>query len=584
MTLVSTNIFFINLTIMKKSLLTLAATWIAMSAMAVANEQMQMTSLHELPNLSEVKPLESLTVGLPSPKHKVSARLNHAEDVITAPEGTIQDVTIKGSGYYLFSGYMLATYVNDAFPSNVIYGADNEVYISDILPHTNFDTYTKGILKDNTVTISLPQTLYYDAEQKNGYNLTMLTYDEWQMVDEETGELVFDENGDPVMEGTYCEDEEPAAVTFNIDADGKWTLSSLPDKKLLGLTLCSGEGWGGYGVVELSIIPFTEKPVAVPDDIEISKDFWSYIPGDYGWFVNFAQVYDELYFQGICSEFPEAWIKANIEYIDDTIATVSLPQNQYLGIYGETFYIYTKCATYDDDNNTWNIMPDDYQYELVWNMEDNTLKAKDHDVYFLFNGALDHIYYVELFQDLSLLHQNSLEGTPADPNNLIFKDTIDDYGYNGFFFNVPSISTDGNLLKTEDLYYVIYVDGEEWECNADEYLLPESLTEIPWNYSEYYIYNYGGASREVDFFVEGLSTVGVQTIYRYNGEETRSEIITLDLEGGSAVKAVGADKEVAKVMYFDLAGRAVANPANGLYIKRTTYTDGTTVSSKKFVR
>lgn len=568
---------------MKKSLLTLSAACLALSAMAVAPEQVQIPNLRSFANLSEVQPLNSLTVGHKASMRKAPARLNSEEDVIIAPEGTKQDVTINGSGYYLYWGILLASYANQDSPSNVVYGENNEVYICDILPNTGLGTYTKGTVNGDEVTIDLPQTLYYDSDYEQGYTLTMFTYEEWQEVDE-NGELVFDENGEAVMQATYVEDENPGSITFNIDADGKWTTSALDGSgdKLLGLALYSEEetGWMGYGAFDLSITPFDGKLVEVPEDIEVSENFWSFIAGDYGWTVSFAQGYDEIYFQGISSQFPEAWLMATVEY-GDTEAIVSFPQNQYVGIYADSYYIYTKYATYDGE--VYTLMPDDYQYELVWDYEENTLKAKDRDVYFIFNAAQDRVYYLEMFQNLSFLHQESFEGTPAAPNNLSFNYTMDDYGYDGFYFTVPSISTDGELLLTDNLYYVVYVDGEEWTCDADEYLIDESLTEIPWNFSAYYIYNYGGADREVDFFVEGISSVGVQSIYYYNGEETRSEIVTLSLDP-SAVKAVDSDKEVAKVVYFDLAGRAVANPTNGLYIKRTTYTDGTTVSAKKFVR
>ncbi len=568
---------------MKKSLLTLSAACLAMSAMAVTPEQVQTPNLRSFANLSEVQPLNSLTVGTKSSMRKAPARLNTAGDVIiVAPQGETQDVTIHGSGYCLFLGILLSSYVDQDSPSNVVYADNNEVYICDILPNTGFGSYTKGTIKGDEVTIELPQTLYYDESQENGYNLTMLTYYEWQEVDEE-GNPVYDENGEPVMQSTYLEDEDPGSITFKIDADGNWTTTDIDGTgdKQLGLVLCSGDGWSGYGAIDLSIAPFSDKLVEVPSDIEVSENFWSYILDDYGWTVSFAQGYDELYFQGMSSNFPTSWLKATVEYGDND-ATVSFAQNQYVGVYAGAYYICVKFATYD--GSAWTLMPDDYQYELVWDFEENTMKAKDRDVYFLFNAAQDRVLYLDAYQNVTFLHQDSFEGTPADPNNLSFEYCMDSYGYNAFSFYVPSVSTDGELLDTNDLYYVVYVDGEEWECDADEYQIDESLTEIPWNYSAYYIYNPGGAKREVDFFVEGLSTVGVQTIYRYNGEETRSEIITLDLEGGSAVKAVDSDKEVAKVMYFDLAGRAVANPANGLYIKRTTYTDGTTVSSKKFVR
>lgn len=303
---------------------------------------------------------------------------------------------------------------------------------------------------------------------------------------------------------------------------------------------------------------------------------------DFGWTLNFAQGEKELYFQGLSTHFPEAWIKATVEY-GDTDATVSFAPNQYVGTY-YAYRINLKFAKADADGLNWTLMPDDYKYELIWDYEKNTMKAKDEDVYFLFNTLPDRVFYISAIQDMTLIHQDSFEGIPADPNSLLYSPGMADYGYDIFYFNVPSLSTSGDMLLTDNLYYTIYVDGEEWEFDADVYMIPENLIEIPWDFSAYYIFNYGTGARQVSFFVEGISTLGVQSIYYYNGEETRSNIITLDLEGGSVVEAVDAAKEVAKVTYFDLAGRAVTNPVNGLYITHTTYTDGTTTTSKKFIR
>ena len=90
--------------------------------------------------------------------------------------------------------------------------------------------------------------------------------------------------------------------------------------------------------------------------------------------------------------------------------------------------------------------------------------------------------------------------------------------------------------------------------------------------------------RETDFFIDGISTLGVQSIYKYNGKETRSEIITLDLDDPTSVADINAGKKVADVKYYDIAGREMANPAAGIAIKRVVYEDGSVASFKKVVR
>ena len=185
---------------------------------------------------------------------------------------------------------------------------------------------------------------------------------------------------------------------------------------------------------------------------------------------------------------------------------------------------------------------------------------------------------------MKLVHQDDFAGVPADPNGLIFMDTYADYDYGTFQFNVPAVSTDGDFLDTNSLSYVVYVDGEEWEFDAEEYQLTENMVEIPWNFGVYYIYKYSGILREVDFFVEGITTLGVQSVYNYNGEETRSEIVEIEVDDPSAVAAIGDVRKVADVKYYDLSGREVASPAAGIFVKRVTFDDGSVASFKKAVR
>ena len=160
-----------------------------------------------------------------------------------------------------------------------------------------------------------------------------------------------------------------------------------------------------------------------------------------------------------------------------------------------------------------------------------------------------------------------------------------DSSFSSLIFKVPNISVDGNVLYTDYLGYVIYINDEEWVFNAEDYLIDEDLTVIPWRFDSPYIWIYGGIAREVDFFMDGISTLGVQSVYNYNNVETRSEIVTINSDGTSvSVDTPVSNKEIAHVVYFDLTGRVVTNPEDGIYIKHTRYVDGTSVTAKEVIR
>ena len=564
---------------MKKSLLALGAACIALSGMAVVpNQPLQAQSSARFEKNREIQPNGKLRMATSAPRmHKAPAKVSSA-DVITSVEGKAQNMTAFGSGYYINIIY-LYEYEDQSSASQFVYTDDNEVYIRDILPNSGFGTYVKGVKNGDKIEISLPQTVYFYDDYGYGFKLCMMEK-----------EVEVDEEG---YESVGFNITDASSVTLSVAEDGSAVVDGLENGLALSLAYTDDDTWAGCAATKLSFTPFYEKVVEAPEDIEVSENFWIFSEGDYGRFVSWAQGYDEVYFKGICSAMPDSWVKGTMEYdYDNAQAVISIPQNQLVGVaIGQ--YIYIKCARYIYNEEGYlvdlEIMPDDYKYELVWDFEENTIAAKDPDVSLVFNAALDRIYYLDYYTDLRLTHQDDMSGTPVNPTDLTFLDRYEDYECGMFLFTVPAVSTEGDFLDTNSLYYVVYVDGEEWEFDAEEYMLPESIVEVPWDMSMYYIYNQGGASREIDFLVEGISTLGVQSIYRYEGEETRSEIVTInvdapDIDDPSAVAAIGEGKKVADVKYYDLSGRQVASPAAGIFVKRVTFEDGSVATFKKAVR
>lgn len=70
--------------------------------------------------------------------------------------------------------------------------------------------------------------------------------------------------------------------------------------------------------------------------------------------------------------------------------------------------------------------------------------------------------------------------------------------------------------------------------------------------------------------------------YLYSEDNTyESYVIQTESSG---VKTIGADATVKSVTYYDLNGLKVMNPAKGMYVSRTVYSDGTVVTSKVAVK
>jgi hypothetical protein len=73
-------------------------------------------------------------------------------------------------------------------------------------------------------------------------------------------------------------------------------------------------------------------------------------------------------------------------------------------------------------------------------------------------------------------------------------------------------------------------------------------------------------------------------IYRDGDEEVASDVVYAHPYDENAVNDILVAAEAVSETYTDLSGRIVALPAPGLYIKTTTYADGTTRTVKVLVK
>ena len=556
---------------MRKFLLALCANFVVFGSMATLPKQQFNPSHLNSDRSATIRPLGNPRVGSAPCQMKTLTKIGSPEDVITSADGIKQEMTVTGSGYFVYWRYLI-DYYNETSAGHVVYSDNDEVYLYNIIPYGATDTYIKGVKNGDKIEVSLPQTVkwfdFYD--ESYGYNLCLLELDPEESSEEE---------------GNWYNATDATSVSFTIAEDGSITADGLSENLIIGYAYTDNNSWVGYGAYDLSMTSFNELAIEVPSDIEVSDNFWSYYCEElgYGWPVSWAQGYDEVYFRGFSTKMPDAWIKGTVEY-EDSNAIISISQNQYIGI-SRGFHVYTKAAKslYDEDYDEeyYEFLPDDYLYQLVWDFEENTIYPKDPDVVLLLNLGKDELYELDEFSDFVLNHQDSFAGIPQNPCNLVFIDFMEHYDEYDLYFNVPGLSTEGDVLITENLGYIIYIDDEEWTFDASDYKLNEDMVEIPWDFHSDYIINHGGTMRQIAFFAEGMSSIGVQSVYKYEGEETRSEIVTLNLEDLSVVAGVNADKKIADVKYYDVAGREVSTPTSGMVIKRVVYEDGSVASFKK---
>lgn len=485
-------------------------------------------------------------------------------EVITNPTGEYKWYSKNGVGEDSYYGQID---IVDT-PVSIVFGENNEVYIQDLNSAWSFGTYAKGTLENGVITMQLPQTLFYWED--DGYGLDLVIFE---------------------TQGTNYVTTNIDTVTFTYDetsGDIELVLPGEAYEYSLGVAYTIDGSWDSSEFYqEFTLV---ENVNSIPSGLETTEYFFA--ESDYGYNVEVANDGNYLYIKGMYPDMPNGIVIASI---DGNKATIT--QDQTIGgYYG--YWLYTKLFTINenagDNQDAVSLAPANAVYTLLIDTENDVIQSDPDQNYYLgFNADLEELYYLYIFDPFMLYHPTSFEGTPADPYPLwIDPSYAEYYGFLYFGVYVPAVSTDGNILDSNSLYYRIFVDDEimEFEPDEDYYMymgLGGTTTEIPLNFDNGYdITKEGNTICDVGLYFEGFTTLGVQSVYRYNGVETHSNIIGVNVETGdfyNEVKSLLSAPVISEV-YYDLNGRRVNNPSKGLYIVRSTMSDGKVVSKKVMVK
>ena len=311
-----------------------------------------------------------------------------------------------------------------------------------------------------------------------------------------------------------------------------------------------------------------------------------------------------------------AWVKGTYDWMTGII---SIPTGQYLSWYdsyqygvvlgwgmtyvyedvdedGETgYYLGTEL---DDRTTEIQMMIDgDYIYLLGTDGDLNAEFPDNYNATGMYTYWSDDLGFTSLefankdeygYDDYFGRLVNLVPAVPANPTADEWYDCGDESGFSKFYFTLPDEDVDGNPLDPEYLSFSIWLDNgngpELFTFDYDTYYydIDEDMTEIPYSiyssgydFYNYLVYFYRTNEGDNPLFTENI---GIQVFYTVNGVKNASEIVWLyDIDTNVAETLAG--KTVANVRYFNVAGQEMAEP-NGLTIKVTTYTDGTTNAVK----
>lgn len=513
--------------------------------------------------------------------------------VIKDPKGELRLYNKESVGTFVLGNNM--SMYRDEFPAEVVWGKNGDVYFKNLVSVFPDDYYLKGTLSGNTVTMPCNQTIEYIEEDGYGINFGVF----------KTKTRV--QNGEEVVDFEYTPEVE--SISFTIDAAGgmKMVLPGAPfdgenpPEYVAGFYYTDDYGFTGYSDFFQQYTRLALEKVVMPEDAEIMQ--YVYIDAyNYASIVDVAFYGDYLYIRGLSSMLPDGTIRARIK---GNKAIVD--QDEYLGIYYDMYYIFTKVLydnpDYDENNpdaaDPVVFAPSDVGFELNFDPDRKLIYADKEGVYLSFHcDAEDFLNSLGFFEVFTLKYQESFAGTPANPVDLEYAtEWVSAQGFNDFFFTLSNFTEEGNLLDVEKLYYKVFVNGipQIFNQHNRDNLLGEMVTVYPgvpvevellpylFNNNED-IFKFSDNAFDIGIYRDDVKTIGVQSVYYYDNNFTYSDLVTLNVETGEITQESGVGKieaeEVVSTEYYTLDGRRVRHPGRGICIKVEKAASGAIRTSK----
>lgn len=502
-------------------------------------------------------------------RKQAASRVDDA-DVISEAEGRTENYIKTYDGLFLYDDI---TSVNDQQIEAQIVWADDVAYILDPISMMPTNSYVKGAVKGDKITMTLPQTLYVDEYEYDG-EIQTTTY-------------LFTTLDHIDIDGMayYMPTEGESQITYTIAEDGTVTLDALPEGRLVGISLTDGYEamWAGFAESAAKYTPGSEVSV---DPSTLPNTPYSYFtygygdagkgPMDFGYKVNVAFDGDDVYFTGLSIDEPRWWFKGHRQGNQ-----VIVDNNQKMGM---LMGVYTVSLMFGKEDaeayGGYSLLPADTQFVFNFNEEKKEFTTATPEVIMFVNALPDQLYFLSMIENPTFIYQPTAAGNPRNPWNLVFDARpYKNRGFGLFDFNLPIVSTDGVLLDRNNMYYQIYLDGELVSFE-DQGL--EDTTDIPYNHDgNAIVCQKINTGHEMAIDYQGFDKIGVKLFNVYDGVTYESDLVEVPfIEGALSGISDALSQEVVSETLYDLSGRRVSASGKGIYVKKTTYADGSVKTSK----
>lgn len=472
------------------------------------------------------------------------------DELILDPKGQTETWLQSGECFHEIGfGYLEIIEFSD-YVTEFVYGTDGDVYMKNPVASLVSDSYVKGKISGDKLTVSLPQLI---------------------MVNDEGAKFYIGRMNAATVDGqkTFVPETDGSSITYTM-TNGEWVMEKSDGDWILGM-FSEDLMWAGMGSWNVNIRHFTGSPSTPPASLDTRQYAMCQTSSQLGRIVNVGFAGKDVWIQGLASALPDAWVKGSV---DGDMLTFDCPQ--YLGLLdSHASLLFFQGAELDDEYEMSAIEP----VQMSYNDVD---KSFSYNNLIVINTQEEDISYYEYFNSPIFTPQPDKFVCQPKPGRIFYVMPYEEmYGFGQCVFFFSNLTEDNNVMPVENLYFRVYVDNELYTFYPDEYpCLTAATTEIPLTIQD----PSGQIMVQRDqcgfnYFFYGFDTIGVQIVYRKGEDVHESQIYTYDLatgEGGtSGIKESVREASIPLSQeWYDLSGRRVDNPEKGVYVKRVVYDDG----------
>lgn len=498
---------------------------------------------------------------------------NPPTDLILNPSTTAERITLVKSGIGLIrTDDRLDEIPSDGSLTQVVRDGD-KIYLNRVFSWNDAPGWIEGTVEGKTVTFQLPQLVKRSTEDVDGIIQVRTYYAvvcEMKMISSMYADMV------PTTD---------QRMSFTINDDGS-LVPQNPDLFMGNWEYANNLWeWNMDGDFYTSLNRQNAVPVNAPSDVEMTPMILTYPHLLYGGaYANEVMVGfkdDDCYIRGMAigiRDLPNATIKGKLEN-----NVVSFDSNQFLGdswLFGFTQYMIGGETEYIEDSSLQggyrpSFTPMD-RIEFVYDAEKRTLTS---DMSFIIVPSLqenpENLYYENVYNTPEIFYADQSGAVEALvtpelisylPSDEFYPDVIE--------FAVSMLSKENRILDMEKLYFEIYADGEPFEfTRAMDPALKAPTSMIPFGSNDYYCFvAQEGIVQLVAIPDATFDSLALRLVYDPKGENpVYSDFLNIV---GSGVDGVSSDESGIVTGYYDMQGRSVSNPGEGMWIRVKKMSDG----------